>query len=73
MEGVDQGLREKQAHRQRIDSFLARTREPAAPYTTIVLGREFVIQPAVFSPRYYAETAFYTALGACLQPGRWVA
>ncbi len=49
MPDVERGLREKTAYRQRMDSFLARSQEPTAPYTTTVLGREFVVLPTVFS------------------------
>lgn len=38
---------------------LSQDREPI-PYKTIVLGKEFLVLPDVFSPKYYAETAFYT-------------
>jgi len=54
------GLREKTEYRQRMESLLARSQELGAPYTTVVLGKEFLVLPTVFSPRYYNETAFFT-------------
>lgn len=60
MQETNRGLQEKTELRQRMDTFLARSQEPSAPYTTVVLGKEFLVLPAVFSPHYYHETAFFT-------------
>ena len=38
---------------------LSQKKEPV-PYTTAVLGKDFTVLPGVFSPKYYAETEFYT-------------
>ena len=60
MPDADRGLQDKTELRQRMDTLLARSQEPEVPYTTLVLGKEFLVLPAVFSPRYYYETAFFT-------------
>ena len=60
MPDADRGLQDKTELRQRMDTFLARSQEPGVPYTTVVLGKEFLMLPTVFSPRYYHETAFFT-------------
>lgn len=55
------GIREKSQYIPGQDLVLRTSQEKEQePYKTNVLGKEFWVLPDVFSPKYYAETAFYT-------------
>lgn len=43
-----------------IDYVLKSSQHEQFPYKTKVLGKEFFVLKNVFSPKHYAETAFYT-------------
>ena len=63
-------LTERPALVARMSAWLERSQERQAPYATTVLGETFVVQPGVFSPHYYPETAFYArAVVDLLVPG----
>jgi release factor glutamine methyltransferase len=53
-------ISEKPSYLRGMNFVLAKSQEGANPYTAIVLGQDFRVLPDVFSPAYYAETAFYT-------------
>jgi release factor glutamine methyltransferase len=53
-------IHEKPDYISGMDYVLGLSQQKTDPYKTSVLGREFEVLPGVFSPAYYAETAFYT-------------
>ncbi len=53
-------LHEKPNYITGVDYALGLSQERTEPYTTRVLGEEYTVLPGVFSPEYFAETAFYT-------------
>ncbi len=53
-------IQEKTQYIPGMDYVLKLSQEKNEPYKIMLLGKEFIVLPGVFSPAYYAETAFYT-------------
>lgn len=64
------GLFERENYIPGIDYALRLSQERTEPYTTNVLGSDYDVLPGVFSPEYFAETAFYSDIvGRLLSAG----
>lgn len=68
---MTEALAEKRDYIEALDAVLALSQQSTDPHVVSVLGKDFVVLPQVFSPGYYAETAFYSELVVdLLKPGQ---